>query len=949
MTDGVDRDRWREVEAIFDRAIELDPADRPAYLEDACAGDADLRIEVESLLDAHASAADYLETTVASMYPALTAGYRPGQRIGPYRLVKEIGRGGLGLVFLAVDTRLDRHTALKFLPVLRASDPEARARFRREARTASSLDHPNICTVYEIGETDAGDPFISMAYVEGETLKDRIARGPLPLADAIDFAVDIANGLAHAHKNGIVHRDIKPANLIVTTEGDVKIVDFGLARHREATRLTREGATPGTVAYMSPEQIQGQEVDGRTDIWALGVVLYETITGRLPFLGESEQSRIWSILNRDPEPLTALRAGVPLALEPVIAKALAKDPSSRYQHAEELPVDLRAALEPAARPIPFIGRSGQRAPGRRAALVGLASLAVGVVLGGLIPRLIAPEPAPLVHLTAMLPAGQLLSEGSRRIAISPDGARFVYTARSGGRDQLWVRSLDSQESTAIPGTDNARDPFFSPDGRSVGYFADRSLFKVSLDGGGPQKIADAPSETNRGASWGADGTIVLPLGLWSGLFRVADSGGDLEPLTVPVESRSAHMFPQIVRDGRSVLYTVWSGVGWKTAMLDMASGESIDIADGCGAARYVESGHLVCAEMEGLAPTGSFLAATFDPARPELRGSFVSVPRPAGLGTFDFASSRNGTLVFAGSPPLGERATLAAVDRDGRATTIANDVEYYRTPAVSPDGKRIAVTRIVEAGRHELWLYGVGSSTPSRLSTTGAVNNMPVWSPDGQRVVFNSVRPNPGLYSVAPESGAEATLLLAREKNIIVPASFSPDGTLLAVTEIDNRTLGNLWVLSLHDSSRTVILNTPANERSPMFSPGGDWIAYASDESGRDEIYVRPWPGPGAPVQVSTDGGREPAWSRDGDELFYRRGDSMIAVAVRTTPVFSADRPATLFDGPFATEYVGARHYDVFPDGRFLMVQFEPEPDPVRIEVVLNWFDELVRIVPRGK
>lgn len=944
MTEPVDLDRWREIEAILDAALDLPPEERTAFLDRACARDANLRAEVESLLDAHAKAADFMEQPAAHAH-FLHDAYRPGQEIGHYRLERELGRGGLGVVYVALDTRLGRRVALKLLPVLRRTDPDARARFRREARAASSLDHPNICTVYEIGESDAGDPYIAMALVEGETLKDRIARGPIRTEEAVELTIQLVRGLAHAHERGLVHRDIKPGNLIVNRSGNVKIVDFGLAKGRDAPTLTREGATPGTVIYMSPEQIRGGDVDARTDIWSVGVVLYEMITGQPPFRGDSDTARAHAILNHDPEPVTAVRAGVPIALEPILTKALEKDPERRYQHVDELPVDLRTALDRGTARIPGT-RVWITRPARKAAiaLVSIGFIGGAVLASAIFPRVMPRLSGDPVHLSIPLPAGQQLGAGNRRVAVSPDGRRVVYVGRNGSGTQLYVRALGDDDAVPIVGTDGARDPFFGPAGQRVGFFANQGLYKVSLAGGPRQRITDAPTETNRGASWGEDDTIILPLGQWSGLYRVSASGGDPEPVTVPDgPDRSAHFFPQILPDG-DVLFTIWSDAGWRIGLLDIETGEWEEIATGCGGARWIATGYLICLEMRGTATTGTVLAARFDIDRRELSGSFVSLPAPSGLVTFDFAVSRNGTLVYATGLQPGEAGTLVSVDGNGQGTPFAPAADPFLTPAAAPDGVRVAVTRMVEAGRQELWLYDADGGAPTRLSTIGTINNMPVWSPDGDRLVFNSVRETPGIYSIAPGRDTTATLLLERQRHILVPGSFSPDGRFLALTELNDQTLGDIWILSVHDGSLSPWLHTPANERTPAFSTDGRWLAYASDESGRDEIYVRPWPGPGAPVQVSPEGGREPAWSRAGGKLYYRRGDAMLAVPVGTGDTFGWGPPDTMFTGRFASEFLRTRNYDVLPDGRFVMLQHATRSDPVRLNVVLHWSDELDRL-----
>lgn len=953
MAEPVDRDRWRAVEEVLDGALDLPHEKRPEYLDHACAGDEDLKAEVESLIEAHEEAGDYLEVPAASLESALAASYRPGQRIGPYELVREIGRGGLGLVYLAVDTRLARQVALKLLPASSTADPQARARLQREARAASALDHPNICTIYEMGESEVGDPYIAMAHIRGESLRDRIARGPLPLSDAIDIAVQTARGLSYAHEHGIVHRDVKPANLIVTPEGRVQIVDFGLAKGRGAPTLTRAGVNPGTVAYMSPEQIQGEAVDSRTDIWALGVVLYEMIAGQAPFRGEDDHSRTYAILNQDPQPLTATRVGVPLALEPVLAKVLAKDPERRYQHVDELPVDLRSAVMERTGVIPGASAWSRKRVGSRV----LAPVLVGVMLGAVITwavlrapgREAGSTPPSSLHLSLALPADQELAGTIfRRFALSPDGRVLVYAARDNGQQLLHVRPLDRAESRSIPGTENARDPFFSPDGQWVGFFAAGELRKVPVDGGAPLKICDAPTETSRGASWGPDGTIILPLGQLSGLFRVSDAGGTPEPLTVPSGNpgASGHFFPQILPDGGRVLFTIWSGDAWSTAILRLDTGEWEEVGQGCAAARYLATGHLVCADMRGVTPTGTLLAAPFDPGQPARSGSFVSLSGLSAHGQFDFAISSNGTLVYAaGASGVGKTAAVW-VDRAGLSTRLEANVEGHLTPVLSPDGRRVAATRMVGAGREELWLYDLERGTAAQLSATSAISNLPVWSPDGERILFNSLLSPPGLYAVSPDLSGTPALLLAREEDILVPGSFSADGRILVYTELNSRTLGDLWTLSLVDGSVTPLLRSPANERSPAFSPDGRWLSFASDESGIDQVYVRAYPGPGPPIRVSTDGGREPVWSRDGSELFYRHEGAMMAVPVRTQGAFGSGRPIRLFEGRYATEYKGRSNYDVGPDGRFLMVELEEGSEGLRLGVILNWFDELERLVP---
>ena len=951
MTGGVDADRWRRVEQLLDAALALPPEERPAYVEEACGSDAALHGEVTSLLKAHGEAGSYLHQPVGSVRAAFDAPYGAGDRIGPYHIVEKLGQGGLGVVYLAEDTRLDRKVALKLLLGSRVVDPESRSRFEREAKAASGLDHPNICTVYEIGESEAGHPFIAMRYVEGETLAAKTARGPCTIEQAVDWGSQVARGLAFAHSHGIIHRDIKPANLIVTPANTVMIVDFGLAKWKDAPTLTRAGAALGTVAYMSPEQLRGDSVDARSDIWSLGVVLYEMISGQRPFRYDHDQALALAILSTDPQPLTALRAGVPLGLESVVAKALAKNPDHRYQHADELPVDLSAAIE-MGHGVP--GRTSETALRRHrrrfgaVVAVGLAGVVAGAALTSLLGRGGESEPGTPIHLSLTLPpeAG-LVGGGNRPVALSPDGTRLVYASTGVGEGLLHVRELRNREGRSVPGTEGARDPFFSPDGRWVGFFADGALHKVSLGGGVPQRVSAAPTATNRGASWGPDGTIVLPLGQTSGLFRVSSDGGEPEQLTWPPEGQAGgHFFPQHLPNGEHVLFTVWDGARFSTAVVSLETGTVETIAEGCNAARYVHSGHLVCPEADGARLSGNYLVAPFDLSDLRTVGSLVPLSRPSRTRGPAFAVSESGTLVYAGSSGFGRGTRLTIVDRQGRSTPISELGAGGITPSVSPDGAHIALTRVVGNGELELWLYETATGTRARLSRDATISNLPVWWPDGERILYNSGVPAPGLYSVARTGGEPSALVVPRHEHIQSPGAFTPDGTVLLFTEIHERTLGDIWTYSTVDGGLTPLIRTPANERTPSLSPDGRWLAYASDESGRDDVYVRPFPGPGAPIHVSGDGGQAPVWSRDGRELFYRRGSAVVAVPVDDDGTIRGGRATELFDGDFQSEYLAARNYDVLPDGRFVMIEYETSPSAARLDVVLNWFEEVRGVAP---
>lgn len=874
-----------------------------------------------------------------------------GRRVTHYEVLERLGSGGMGVVYKARDTRLDRTVAIKFLPPELTRDPEAKARFVHEAQASSSLDHPAICTVHEIDESEDGHLFIVMAFVPGETLRQRVARRPLPLSEAIHIAEQVAEGLAHAHAQGIVHRDIKPANVIVTPGGDARIVDFGLAK-RPDVNLTRTGVTLGTVSSMSPEQARGGEVDHRTDIWALGVVLYEMVTGQSPFRGDGAEAMIASILNDEPEPMTAVRSGVSILLDAIVAKMLAKDPDARYQHIDEIPVDLRV-VETGPIPAP-------PAPdGSLPATPGLGfgrSLAMGVVaaLAGLAlwSALGAPtrESGNPVHFSIALPADRQLNSWFHPLALSPDGKLLAYSARIGRDSRLYVRALESLETTVVSGTEGAQSPFFSFDGAWIGFFADGQLKKIPVDGGIAQVICAAPQES-RGASWGPDDAIIMSLGVTAGLQRVAADGGTPETLTVPdtAAGEIGHLWPQLLPGEGAVLFTIWTGDGWQSAVLDLAGGTWRVLLEDGAAARYVPTGHLMYGEMSIAAARPGLFAVPFDVSQLDIDGTPVSVLEGPGLAGPNFVVAPGGTLAYvaSGSPAWAglEESRLVWREADGRTTTVFEESGVFEAPRLSPDGTQVSFATFSPTGNYDAWTHDLGPGTRRRVSLRGSINNFPIWGPDASMLTFTSSRLPMGLYTKIVDGTGEAQRLVARQQHIQVPESWSAGGRMLAFTELNAEARGDIWIHTV-GAGAVPLLATAADEKSARFSPTGPWLAFVSDESGRDQVYVRPYPGPGPTLPISVDGGGEPSWAPDGRTVFYRNGEMMMAVTLGDGTPTTAGPPRLLFEAPYQPGTFGHANYDVAADGRFLMVEPLDEPTPTLVNVVLNWFTQLESQVP---
>jgi serine/threonine-protein kinase len=857
----------------------------------------------------------------------------------------------MGEVYRARDPRLGREIAIKVLPEHLAESPERKQRLEREAKAISQLNHPHICTLHEF-DTQDGIDFLVMEYLEGETLADRLKKGALALDKAYEYGIQIADGLARAHETGIVHRDLKPGNVFLTKAG-VKLLDFGLAKLEargssdlsslptEQKPLTEEGAVLGTFQYMAPEQLEAKEADARTDIFALGAVLYEMVTGRKAFEGKSQASLITAIMSSEPPALSAHQPLAPLALDRIVETCLAKDPDDRWQHVSDVKRQLEWLLE--RNGLADLHPAGPYST-RRLAPWGIAALMSAVAALSLWSQLRRTGPATdfVTRLVVTLPEDRRLTGAAQSfavpIALSPDGRRLVYSAVRDQRPQLYIRDMDRFDEEPIPGTEGATSPFFSPDGAWVGFFANGRLQKVPLAGGAPVNICEIPAYRGTGIDWGANDKIVFTSSaLGSGLFHVPAAGGRPERLTTPDPERGeyGHAWPQFLPDGQSILFALWGGESWGAAILSLETRKWQTILPGVARVRFLPTGHLIY----GVYGSSGLQAVPFDLARLGVDGSPIPVldgvdfiPRS---GRASYAVSRTGSLVYVPARPV-ERS-LVWVDRQGKASPITEERGSYEFPRLSPDGRRVAL----QLGG-DTWIHDLERGTRTRHTVEGG-NLVPVWTPDGSRVAFASIRGGPwNLYWKPADGGGEAELLLP-SKRCQFPMSWSPDGQVLAFQEYTSETAEDIWMLDQDGEAQPFVV-TRFREQTPRFSRDGRFVAYVSNESGRHEVYVQPYPATGKRWTVSTNGGTEPLWSPDGRTLFYRQGDRVMAVALETSAEFLAGKPRQLFEEPFEADIYP--NYDISPDGnRFVMVRRDSSP-PREIHVVLNWFEELKRLVP---
>ena len=889
-----------------------------------------------------------------------------GTRLGPYEIVSSAGAGGMGEVYKARDTRLDRIVAIKVLPTHLAGRAELRERFEREAKTIASLNHPHICTLFDTGHQDDID-FLVMEYIEGETLAQRLQKGPLPLDQVLRYAIEIADALDKAHRKGITHRDLKPGNIMLTKSG-TKLLDFGLAKLRQDVApatpfselptannaITAEGTILGTLQYMAPEQVEGKEADARTDIFAFGVVVYEMATGKKAFEGKSQASLMAKILETDPPSMSALAPMTPPALDHVVRRCLAKDPDDRWQSARDICEQLRWISDSGTQTSPAVPSASQQKPANRMALIAIAAvIAIAVVaVAVFFLRRTPPVEKQAVRFTIGPPEKGAfnLALANVAIALSPDGSKVVFSASTGNSgSQLWVRALDSQSAQALPGTQNGAVPFWSPDSRAVAFSAEGKLKKITLSSGAVETLAEVIQTRAELATWPGTWSregVVLFVASNGTLARVAESGGTITPVTAldASQSESAHLYPYFLPDGKHFLYLATSIAKPENNAIFVGSLDSKDrklLVKVSSNPIYVNAGYLLYNRQ------GTLMAQPFDADRLQLAGDAIPIAEGVAFNPFgsyaQFAASDSGVLVYrggGGSVPL----TLAWVSREGAAQPLAATPHNYTFPKISPDGKRVALG-IEEGAGGQVWIYDTARDAMSRLTFEGAANVDPLWTHDGKRIVFKG-KGNHLFWQPADGGGVAEQLTSDERSRNDLPGNWSPDGQALLFME--TLPVRDLFILSLKDRKAQPFDTGEVGASSPSFSPDGRWIAYTSNESGRTEVYVRPYPGPGGKWQISTEGGGEPVWNPKGRELFYRSGQKMMAVDYTEQPEFSAGKPKMLFEGPYVPSPRSLADYDVTPDGqRFLMLK-NAEQKPGEISVVLNWTEELKQKVPAG-
>ena len=858
----------------------------------------------------------------------------------------------MGEVYRARDTKLEREVAIKVLPAAFASDPDRVARFEREARLLAALNHPNIAAIHGVEEAP-GVTALVLELVEGPTLAEYLARskhGALPIAESLAIARQIADALDAAHERGIVHRDLKPANIKIRVDGTVSVLDFGLAKAAETAGAsldlsqsptatvdgTREGVILGTAAYMSPEQARGQGVDKRTDIWAFGCVLYEILTGQRAFPGTTLSDTIAATLDRQPD-WHALPAATPPSVTRLLQHCLEKDPRRRLRDIGDARIELEQAIT-GSQVAPVA-----RATGRRQLAWTIGALAIGGMVGAGIATRLKTEPrpsiAPAAHFLVTLPSNDRLAGlDFPAVALSPDGSSVAYVAMRGGQTQLFLRPMTSFEATALPGTTNATDPFFSPDNRWVGFFADGQLKKVSTSGGLPLILCDAP--VGLGGSWGVDDTIVFAAATGSGLSQVSAAGGMPRRVTTldAQKGEFSHRWPEVLPDRKTILYTVGTLGNWDDAQIvaqAIGSGQRSVLVQGGTNPHYLPSGHLVYARG------GAILAVPFDSATLKVTGTPVRVLDNV-LQSYDGAAqlaiSQSGTAVYTAGGFESNERRLVSVDRSGTATPLAAPPHAYMAPRVSPDGRTLLVT--IAGASEDVWLYDLTVGTLTQI--TAAVGTpFPIWTPDGQRATFSSATggaPNLFWTRIVEQGSRER---LAVSDNVQLPASWSPDGRMLVFVERQPATGRDIWLLPIDGDRRArPFLSSPFDESAPRFSPDGRWMAYVSNESGRDEVYVRALGNPARKQQASDEGGAEPVWGQNGRELFYRAEKTMLAVPVAAGTDMRIGKPQRLFEGDFEPGTIDAANYDITPDQqRFVMVQArEGASAQATLHVLINWF-----------
>jgi len=871
----------------------------------------------------------------------------PGTHLGPYEITTPLGAGGMGEVYRARDTRLERSVAIKILPEQLSKDPTRKQRFEREAKTISSLNHPHICTLHDIGSQDGID-YLVMECVEGETLAKRLEKGPLPLEQVLKYGAQIADALDKAHRAGIVHRDLKPGNIMLTSTG-AKLLDFGLAKPAAAlvsgitqtvtTPVTQEGTIVGTYQYMSPEQVEGKEVDGRSDIFSLGAVFYEAVTGKRAFEGKSQLSVASAILEKEPAPITLTKPLTPSALDHAIKKCLAKSADERWQSASDLASELNWILadgsQQAAAAAPRIRLRKQR---ERTILIGagVALALLAAYLGWQRGRGEYDNGA--VHLAVALPAGKVLPNNSiEPVAITPDGSAIVYAAAGDDRRaQLYLHKLSSFEDTPIPGTEDAGNPFFSPNGEWLAFFTNEGkLKKVLLQGGSPVVVGDG---AGFGGFWGDDDNIYFKKSFASGIYTVPAGGGQPRQVTQPGSTPDdrGHLWPKILPGSNGMIFTVWTGRSFNDARIEALSfktGKRKVLVEGGTGGRYLSNGYLAYLR------NGTLFVVRFDPKRLEVKGTAVpvieGVMSGAANGDADFAVSENGTLVFQPGTFTSFQRNLVWMDRTGKTTNIIEEIKPYAFPAISPDGQRIALT--LQGSSFDIWVYALGRGTLTKASF-GGDDYHPEWSPDGTMLGYDSTKSGYSQVYVKHgiAQGAETVVTDGPEQKEF--DGWTPDGREIIFVR-QNKEMGmDVYAAGVEgDHKPRPLVVGPFNQFGARLSPDGKWLAYVSDESGQPEVFVQAMSDASNRAQVSVEGGINPQWAHSGGELLFQSKNRVMSVKFSPGGVLNLGKPVMLFE-----DKRGWNGFDIAADGRLIVARDADDKGfGTRINVVLRWFEEM--------
>jgi serine/threonine-protein kinase len=864
----------------------------------------------------------------------------PGTKLGPYEITASVGAGGMGEVYRATDTRLGRAVAVKVLPSRFADREDVRQRFEREARAVSLLNHPHICTLYDVGDTTIGGErtqYLVMEFVEGETLAERLARGPLPIDQVIRIGTQIADALDRAHRSGITHRDLKPGNVMLTRSGGAKLLDFGLAKlsggdvfsseDKTVEAVTAEGHIIGTLQYMAPEQLEGKGIDARSDIFALGVMLYEMVTGRRAFEGTSQASLIASILRSQPQPVSQLQPVTPRALDRLIAGCMEKEPDDRWQSAHDVMLQLRAIGESSG---VVEGPLAVRRSRRNATLwmITAAVVGAGLLFAGW--RMLRARGTALprkLYLSVVLPHPMPLEPNGfgAPFDISPDGTKIGWVARENGHDTLLVRAFDSPEVQTVVREDGLTIPFFSADGESIGVFSQSGRARVfSLRGRATMELGQIGP--GAGATWLKDGSLVYVPFPSAPLYRVQPGGGDRELVLAPdtAGGEAGYSWPDALPDGMTVLFTVErEDKPWNEAQIvaySLATKRKKTILTGGTRPRYVDSGHLLYMQ------SGKLMAVRFDPDKLETMGDgtvllddVISTP---GTGSGFYAASRSGTLVWVSGDTDYFSSSISWIDPAGKAQKLPLPAKTYVHPRLSHGGSQLAVQ--IVGPNDDIWVYDFDRGTFTRV-TSKSENLFPCWSPDDRSFVVGSIpsgKPFPQL-TISRIDGSAPPRHLATTQRPQFPSSWSSDGRIV-FSELTGPTQADISIVHDDGTQYTAFAHTQFNESNAVLSPDGKWIAYSTDESGEWQVYLRRADATGLKIQVSSEGGREPMWGRDGRSLYYRNGSDLLRLVVDLageTPHLG--KPALAYRGPLLAGEAAA-NYDVGKDGRLLVVERIP-------------------------